>query len=261
MNPTVPHRPPRHPEAAPWLFAASQLAVLGLWWAAGWKIGLAALALSHAAMLWGTLRPGSALFSPVLRRLPTREPVVWLTIDDGPSDDTAAMLDLLDAHGAKATFFVVAERARARPELLARIVQRGHGVGHHSGSHPSAAFWRLGPAAMRREIEEADRTLRELLPDYRLHWFRAVVGMANPFVARGLKRCGLARVAWSARGFDAVAADPARVVARVERGLAPGAIVLMHEGAGHGRSVETMAALLARLQALGYRCVLPEVRE
>ncbi|WP_096376504.1 polysaccharide deacetylase family protein [Lysobacter enzymogenes] len=261
MPPTVRHRPPRHPEVALWLFAASQLAVLGLWWAGGWRLGLPALALSHLTMVWGTLRPGSALFSPVLRRLPTREPVVWLTIDDGPSDDTEAMLDLLDAHAAKATFFVVAERARARPELLAQIVRRGHGVGHHSASHPSAAFWRLGPAAMRREIVEADRTLRELLPGYRLLWFRAVVGMANPFVARWLKRCGLARVAWSARGYDAVAAEPGRVVARVERDLAPGAIVLMHEGAGHGRSVETMAALLGRLGVLGYRCVLPEASE
>jgi len=259
MPPTVRHRPPRHPEVALWLFAASQLAVPGLWWAGGWRIGLPALALSHLTLVWGTLRPGSALFSPVLRRLPTREAVVWLTIDDGPSDDTEAMLDLLDAHAAKATFFVVAERARARPALLAQIVARGHGIGHHSASHPSAAFWRLGPAAMRREIVEGDRTLRELLPGYRLRWFRAVVGMANPFVARGLKRCGLARVAWSARGYDAVAAEPARVVARIERDLAPGAIVLMHEGAGHGRSVETMAALLERLRALGYRCVVPEV--
>lgn len=261
MTVPVPHRPPRHPAAALWLFAASQLGVLGLWLWLGWPVGLTALMLSHWTMLWGTLNPGSALFSPVLRRLPTPEPVVWLTIDDGPSADTEAMLDLLDAHGAKATFFVVAERAKAQPQLLAQIVRRGHGVGHHSASHPSAAFWRLGPAAMRREIADADRTLRELLPGYRLQWFRAVVGMANPFVARSLQRCGLARVGWSARGFDAVTAEPERVLARIERGLAPGAIVLMHEGAGHGRSVETMAAVLARLRALGYRCVLPEAVE
>ncbi|MEH6422140.1 polysaccharide deacetylase family protein [Pseudomonas sp. CGJS7] len=259
MNPVAVHRPPRRPLAWLWLFAASQALVLGLWLWLGWRIGLTALLLSHAVMFWGTLWPRSRLFSPVLTRLPTREREVWLTIDDGPSEDTAAMLDLLDAHGARATFFVVAERARARPELLRQIVQRGHGIGHHSADHPSAAFWRLGPGAMRRQIVDADRTLRELLPGYRLQWFRAVVGMANPFTARWLRDCGLARVAWSARGFDAVAADPATVVARVERGLAPGAIVLMHEGARHGRNVETMAVLLRRLRELGYRCVVPTV--
>lgn len=260
MNPIVVPRPPRRPFVWLWLFAASQLAVAGLWIALGWRWGLAAMFLTHAVMFWGTLWPRSRLFSPVLSRLPTREREVWLTIDDGPSADTPAMLDLLDAHAVKATFFVVAERARARPELLAEIVGRGHEIGHHSADHPSAAFWRLGPGAMRRQIVEADRSLRELLPGYRLHWFRAVVGMANPFTARWLRDCGLARVAWSARGFDAVAADPAAVVARIERGLGPGAIVLMHEGARHGRNVETMARLLERLQVLGYRCVLPVVR-
>ena len=69
---------------------------------------------------------------------------------------------------------------------------------------------------------------------------------------------GLARVAWSARGFDGVRSDPLRVVARIERQLQPGAIVLLHEGAKHGRNVETMALLLQRLDALGYRSVLPE---
>jgi hypothetical protein len=65
-------------------------------------------------------------------------------------------------------------------------------------------------------------------------------------------------VAWSARGFDAVLRDPAGVVARIERDLSPGAIVLLHEGAAHGRNVETLAALLVRLDALDYRTVLPE---
>jgi hypothetical protein len=68
-------------------------------------------------------------------------------------------------------------------------------------------------------------------------------------------------VAWSARGFDAVAADPRVVVARIERTLAPGAIVLLHEGAAHCRNVEGIALLLQRLDALGYRCVLPETLE
>ena len=40
--------------------------------------------------------------------------------------------------------------------------------------------------------------------------------------------------------------------------LAPGAIILVHEGAGHGRSVEAIALLLERLRERGYRCVLPE---
>ena len=254
--PVVAHRPPRAPHAGWALLLLSQLGVAGLWWMAGWRIGLSALMLSHAAALWGTLRPDSRLFGPVLTRLPTEDRVVWLTIDDGPSDDTPAILDLLDAHGAKATFFVVGERARARPELLREIVRRGHEVGNHSATHPQAWFWALGPSRMRREIADTQQAI-VAITGTAPRWFRAVVGMANPFVAPALASQGLARVGWSARGFDGVRAEPGAVVARIERQLAPGAIVLAHEGARHGRNVETLARLLSRLDALGYRCMLP----
>lgn len=250
------HQPPRRPHAWAWGLAVSQVLAVAAWWRWGWEAGVPLLLASHVAFLWGTFRPASALFGPVLARLPTREPVVWLTIDDGPSDDTPAILDALDVHGAKATFFVVASRARARPELVREILRRGHGLGNHSASHPAAWFWALGPRRMAREIDDAQATLREITGQAP-RWFRAVVGMANPFVAAPLARLGLARVAWSARGYDAVDGDVARVVARIERDLAPGAIVLLHEGAAHGRNVETIAAVLDRLAARGLRTVVP----
>lgn len=258
-NPPL-HRPPRYPHAWLWPFAASQLVVIAVWWNLGWLPGLMALMASHLALVWATLWPRSRWLSPVLSRLPTGDRVVWLTIDDGPGADTLPLLELLDAHGANATFFVVGERAAARPDLLREIVRRGHGIGNHSYQHPSAWFWALPPARMRDEISRTQQVLADItgIPP---RWFRAVVGMSNPFVAATLKAHGLARVAWTARGFDAVASDPLQVVARIERGLAPGAIVLLHENAGHGRSVEVLAALLPRLQALGYRAVLPETVE
>ena len=147
--------------------------------------------------------------------------------------------------------------AAARPDLLREIARRGHGVGNHSASHPQAWFWALGPGRMCEEITRAQATITQAT-GATPRWFRAVVGMANPFVSAPLREHGLARVAWSARAFDAFAADPAIVVSRIERTLAPGAIVLMHEGARHGRNVEAMALLLQRLEALGYSTVLPE---
>jgi peptidoglycan/xylan/chitin deacetylase (PgdA/CDA1 family) len=182
---------------------------------------------------------------------------VWLTSDDGPSDDTRALLDLLDAHGARATFFLVGARAEARPGLAREIAARGHGIGNHSHTHPSAWFWALGPKRMREEIARCQAAL-QAVTGVEPRWFRAVVGMANPFTAAPLQAHGLARAAWSARGFDAMEADPGKVVARIERDLAPGAIVLLHEGARHGRNVEAVALLLQRLDTLGYGTVLPE---
>lgn len=251
------HRPPRRPYAWAWALAVSQVAVVALWWTFGWRIGLPAMLLSHAPFLWATFVPQSRLLMPALSRLPTAERVVWLTFDDGPSDDTLAVLDLLDAHAAKATFFLVGTRAARRPDLVREILRRGHGIGNHSDSHPAAWFWALGPARMRREVDAAQRVLTEIAGTPP-RWFRAVVGMSNPFLAAPLHAHGLTRVAWSARGFDGVKADADAVVARLLRGLSPGAIVLLHEGAAHGGNVETLRRFLAQMQAQGYRAVLPE---
>ncbi|TKS54980.1 polysaccharide deacetylase family protein [Luteimonas yindakuii] len=250
-------RVPSHPHAWIWWVGASQLAVIAIWLAWGWRAGLPALLLSHALVLVPVFRARSQVYAPVLSRLPLDTRRVWLTIDDGPSDDTLPILDLLDRHQAKATFFLVGARAQARPQLVAEIVRRGHGVGNHSHTHPQAWFWALGPRRMRDEVLRAQATLTTLTGQPP-RWFRSVVGMTNPFVAAPLRDAGLTRVAWNARGYDAVRADPATVVARIERDLAPGAIVLLHEGAPHGRSVETIALLLRRLDALGYGSVLPE---
>src|SRR3546814_10946999 len=91
------------------------------------------------------------MYVPVLSHLPVTDRLVWLTVDDGPSDDTPALLDLLDAHGAKATFFLVGERAAARPDLVRGIVARGHGLGNPSPRHPQAWFSEVGQARMGRD--------------------------------------------------------------------------------------------------------------
>lgn len=251
------HRPPRHPGLILGLLALSQVGVAWLWWRWGWTVGLPAMMATHLAVVWATLHPRATLFCPALARLPTDERVVWLTIDDGPSDDTAAMLDLLDRHGAKATFFIVGERAQARPALVQAMRDRGHGIGNHSADHPDLRFWRLGPGAMEDQIGRNQSILTAITGETP-RWFRSVVGMTNPFVGLSLKRHGLARVAWSARGFDGVDCEPDKVVARITRDIAPGAIVLLHEGAAHGHNVAILARLLAWLEAQGYRTVVPD---
>lgn len=251
------HHVPRFPHAWLAFLVASQVLVALVWWHFGWHVGLPLMVASHLPFWWGTLVPDSRLFGPVLTRLPIDDKRIWLTIDDGPSHETLPMLDLLDAFGAKATFFIVAERARARPDAVREIVHRGHGIANHSATHPTRRFWRLPAAAMAREIESAQDTIASLTGQ-RPIWFRAVVGMANPFVSAPLKRLGLARVAWTARGFDGAFGDPQRVVARIQRKLRPGAIVLAHEGAPHGRNLEIMRALLQMLRDAGYSTLLPE---
>ena len=250
------HQTPTHPYRW-WLWLiASQLLVVCMWWRFGWQVGLPLMVATHLPFWWGVLWPYSRLYGPVLNRLPGDAPRVWLTIDDGPSDDTLALLNLLDAHEAQATFFLVGARARARPDLVQEIVRRGHDIGNHSNTHPQAWFWALGPRRMRREISEAQTSLTDL-GGRAPRWFRAVVGMSNPFVQAPLRDLGLARVAWSARGFDGVGRSVEAVMADISPGLSPGAIVLLHEGGADERHVEVMRRVLDVLHARGLRAQLP----
>src|SRR3546814_565195 len=151
------HRVPRASSAWIWVLLAAHLAVVLAWWQLGWRVGLLLLVAVHLAFLWGALRPRSAMYGPVLSHLPVTDRRVWLTIDDGPSDDTPALLDLLEAHGAKATFFLVGERAAARPDLVRGIAARGHGIGNHSHGHPQAWFWALRSEEHTSELQSLMR--------------------------------------------------------------------------------------------------------
>src|SRR3546814_12958773 len=90
QTPSPLHKPPRRPHAWAWALLLSQALVALAWWHYGWRVGLPLLLVSHLVFVWGTLRPRSALFGPVLTRLPTREQVAWPTIAEGPSAHPAA---------------------------------------------------------------------------------------------------------------------------------------------------------------------------
>ena len=239
------------PLAAPFVWGFSPVLALG------------AVAASHAPLLYGTLRANSRLFGPVATRFAPAGDEVWLTIDDGPHrEDTPRILDLLDAAAARATFFVRGDRARAHPELIAKIHARGHQLGNHTFSHPQATCWCLPPRRAAQEIASCNEALCEITGESpRL--FRAPVGMANPFMHREARANGLRMIGWSARGFDGVVAraEPARVVRRIFAGLRPGAIVLLHEGRvgrnGEPLNVRGLQLLLEGLSQRGWRCVLP----
>jgi peptidoglycan/xylan/chitin deacetylase (PgdA/CDA1 family) len=82
------------------------------------------------------------------------------------------------------------------------------------------------------------------------------MGLSNPRVFRVARSLGLTVVGWSARSLDTMISEPERIVARIERQLAPGAIILLHDGnIPAERLVVTVKMLLQRLRALGYEVV------
>lgn len=226
------------------------------------------LAANHVLVALTGMHPRAPWIGPVLHRLPSKYlDAVALTFDDGPDPEiTPRVLDLLDGRGAKATFFVIGERAVAHPRLTRDIVARGHRVENHTFHHRHTFAFQLYPA-MLREIRQAQDAIADVTgraPRY----FRAPAGMRNVFVDPVLHRLGLRLVAWTRRGYDAVESRTDRVLPRLCRGLTAGDVLLMHDGnaarGADGRAgiLETLPRLLALLERRGLRSVpLPDELE
>jgi peptidoglycan/xylan/chitin deacetylase (PgdA/CDA1 family) len=216
---------------------------------------LGVIALSHAAVLYPTLRPNVQWLGPVMTRFQPNGKEVWLTIDDGPADDTPALLDVFEQYNARVTFFVKGQLAAKRANIVRELVRRGHTVGNHSQTHPSASFWCLLPQQIEREVEECNRTLADLTGET-VRLFRAPVGMKNPAVHPILARRGMTLVGWSARAFDTSTDDPDVVLQRLLPNVDPGTIIVLHQG--RPSSARIVTRVVEELQARGYSFVVPD---
>ena len=228
----------------------------------GWlATGVAALLANHAVLATAGLLPRCTLLGPVLTRLPAEAgDGVAITIDDGPDPEvTPRVLDLLDAHGARATFFVIGQHARRHAALTRQIAARGHAIENHS-EHHLKSFSLRGPRAMAAEIDAGRQSIADLT-GHDSRYFRAPAGLKNPFLDPLLARRDLTLAAWTRRGYDTNCGDPAVVLARLTRGLSGRDILLLHDGHaartadGSPVILAVLPQLLATIAAAGLRPV------
>jgi len=221
-------------------------------------LALALWFVPDAILAYHIFVPNAQGLLRVHRRFDTTAREVWLTIDDGPDPaDTPRLLALLSVHGARATFFVVGQTAAAHPALLRDIAAAGHEIGHHTHTHPLSSFWCASPARLRRELDDGFAAISPHAG--RPARFRSPVGIKNVFLGSVLRSRGLACIGWSARGTEHTHRRPADVAHAVTRRLAPGAILLLHEGPRVPAPirVEAIRLVLENLAARGFRCVIP----
>lgn len=180
-----------------------------------------------------------------------------LTFDDGPHPvTTPLLLDVLRQHDVRAVFCLWGAHVRAHPELVRRVVAEGHVLGNHSMHHDDLSGWE--PERVRADLLETAAAIEAAAPGVPVPYFRAPFGAwgATPQVAAGL---GMQPLGWALAVGDWDPPPPAgTLLRRLEDGVTPGAVVLLHDGGGdRSATVEAVRRLVPGLQARGWTFTLP----
>ena len=210
------------------------------------------LGKSACAERRGTLGLFGNASPDVLYSVTTDQPVVALTIDDGPDPRTTPrLLELLARHDAKATFFVISDHIPGNEDILRRIMAAGHEIGNHMTRDEKSID--LPPEVFERELLKADAILSEYTKP---RWFRPGSGWYDRIMLDILARNGYRCVLGNVYPLDAQ--FPWSWIARqVILALAePGDIIILHEGKGRGeRTLKTLSAVLPAFRKAGLRVV------
>lgn len=181
-----------------------------------------------AVTAWGSFDVRSGYYiKTVISKKKVDRNVVALTFDDGPTEYTEEVLDLLKRSGQKATFFCIGTCVEKNPELVQRIVSEGHLIGNHTYTHSSSiGFW--SATRVSEEILKTQETIAEhtgKTPAF----FRPPFGVTNPNIARACKENRMKVMGWNVRSLDTVLKTEEAILMRVVPRLKKGSIILLHD--------------------------------
>jgi peptidoglycan-N-acetylglucosamine deacetylase len=217
-------------------------------------LGSAAIA-SAAALAYAVRVPSCSWLAPSVHRGTRARRSIALTFDDGPSESTSALLEILDRHRVPATFFQIGTNVRRLPQVAREVAAAGHEIGNHSDTHPLLALKSAG--FIHRELAAAQEAI-EHATGVRPRYFRAPYGVRWFGLRQAQQRLSLAGVMWSTIALDWKRQTP-DVVSRLVGGAVPGAIFCLHDGRAlnhHpdiGATLQAVRELLPKLIDLGFR--------
>jgi peptidoglycan/xylan/chitin deacetylase (PgdA/CDA1 family) len=211
--------------------------------------GTGAFCALSAAMAWAVRAPCATLLAPSFCRGVRTRRALALTFDDGPSEATEQLLEVLAAHRVRATFFHCGANVSRLPGVAREVASAGHDLGNHTMSHPylflrSAAFISEEMTAAQEIIAGVTGVRPRLFrPPYGVRWFG---------LRAAQERLGLTSVLWSTIGRDWKI--PAHsVVRRLLAGAKNGAIFCLHDG----RELRARPDVATTIEAV--RQVIPEL--
>lgn len=190
------------------------------------------------------------LFGDYVVHVETNDRVVALTFDDGPSPwHTPNVLNELDRHHVKATFFMMGRNVERYPDVAREVLRRGHEIGNHSYSHPKLIL--MSPRSVRDEIERTDKLLRDIGVTGEIH-FRAPHASKFIVLPCVLMQMGKLDVLGDVSADEWRQQPAAAMTESILRHVRPGSIIGMHDPAG-AESLQTLKNILPALIAQGYR--------
>lgn len=188
------------------------------------------------------------LFPNRVWQIPTAKKEIFLSFDDGPHPRiTPLVLDMLAAHGAKASFFCIGDRVKRFPDIYQRILDEGHAIGNHTFHHLNG--WKTNDADYLTNITEA-----ALCIDSRL--FRPPYGRIKGSQARAIVAKGFKTIMWTVLSGDYDAKlNPAQCSNRVLENIEPGFIILFHDAEKAEKNMLFALEKLLEVSKLkGFRC-------
>ncbi|MET9850366.1 polysaccharide deacetylase family protein [Streptomyces ossamyceticus] len=205
-----------------------------------------------------TLVPATVRSRPYLR-VDGRGRTMVLTFDDGPDPRyTPDILRILRKHDVRAMFFVCGEMVDRHKDLLRAMADDGHAVGNHTWSHPMLP--NLSRSRIHAEMSRTSEIIDKAYGEPPL-WFRAPYGAWNRATFEFGAELGMEPLAWTVDTLDWRAPAAATIADRVEKGAAPGVVVLSHDAGGdRSQSVRALSAYLPELLDSGYRITVPQRR-
>ena len=204
-----------------------------------------------AAMTWAVRAPSCTWLAPSHHRGVRTRRAIALTFDDGPSESTPALFDLLAKHDVRATFFQCGANVRRLPEVARRAVANGHSIGNHTVTHPRLSL--RSAEFIYSEMAEAQRIIADAT-GCEPRWFRPPYGVRWFGLRSAQKRLRLTSVLWSTIGKDWKWPTEA-IARRLMAGAMNGAIFCLHDG----RTLQARPDIDNTLEAVAQ--VIPVLRD
>ncbi|MRJ07959.1 DUF3298 domain-containing protein [Ornithobacterium rhinotracheale] len=176
----------------------------------------------------------------------SKVPCVALTFDDGPSDYTPKLLDILKENDVKATFFVLGKSAQVQQKTIQRAYSEGHEIESHTWDHKDLK--KLSAAKVQEEVDKTDEVLEELIGK-KADYLRPPYGSINATVKKVVKK---PFILWNIDPEDWRIKNSKTVAERLSK-AEPNSILLAHDI--HKTTVEAIPEVIKNLKAKGYHFV------